>query len=133
MFASMMGDHEEFEDEDFEAEPIPDQYAERFEEIGSKTIHGVHANGFRMEDDAVSIEYWVTSEFGSPAAAGGLIQSPSTLMMPGIPQSHGGVVLEVRVNDKESGAEFIMESVGIRRIERHEFTKSEYPPVRFGE
>lgn len=133
MFETMMGDFEEFEDEDVEAEPIPDHYAERFEEIGTKIIHGVRATGFLMEDESVRIEYWVTTEFGSPAAAGGFIQSPSTLMMPGIPQSHGGVMLEARFNDKESGSEFIMESVEIRQNERREFTKSEYPLVRFGE
>ncbi|MCC5927385.1 MAG: hypothetical protein JJU41_12580 [Bacteroidetes bacterium] len=134
MFASFIGDYEEFEDEDFEPEDIPDHYAERFTEIGSKTINGIRATGYRMEDEAVSIEYWVTSEFGSQSASrGGLMQSPSTLMMPGIPQSHGGIVLEARVSDKETGAVFIMESVDINRNARRNYTKQEFPLVRLGE
>lgn len=132
MFASLMGQYEKFEIEG-EVEPMPDHYAERFHEIGTRTINGVRATGYRMEDDAVSIEYWVTTEFGNPAASGGMIQSPTTLMMPGIPQSHGGVLLEAKINDKETGSQMTIESVEIRRNERREYSRSEFPLIRLGE
>lgn len=134
MLSAMEGLSDEFQADQIDPADIPDPYAEKFTEIGTKTIHGVEATGFRMEDEAVSIEYWITSEFGehSVAPMGGA-QSPSTLIAPGIPRSHGALLLEARVIDKEEGANFIMESVEIRRNASMRFSSEDYPRIRLGE
>ncbi|TVQ64541.1 MAG: hypothetical protein EA360_12090 [Balneolaceae bacterium] len=134
MLSAMEGLSDEFEVDEIDPADIPDAYAEKFTELGTKTIHGVQATGYSMEDEAVSVEYWITTEFGDHSvASGGGTQSPSTLIAPGIPRSHGALLLEARVIDKEEGSSFIMESVEIRRNAGLRFSSEDYPRIRLGE
>lgn len=134
MLSSMEGLSDEFEVQEIDPAEIPDAYAEKFTELGTKTIHGVQATGFRMEDEAVSVEYWMTTEFGDHStSAGGGIPAPSSLIAPGIPLSHDGLLLEARIDDKEEGSSFLMESVDLNRSAGVSFATQDYPRIRLGE
>ena len=105
------------------------------ESLGTRTIHGVRANGYRVTDETTEMEIWFADEeaFTGRSMRGrnpGLQRAnpAAASMMPG-----SGLPLEMTTLDKTNGSTFKMESVDINLNARINLNRRDYPPISFGE
>lgn len=103
-----------------------------FKKIGSRSIAGIDADGYRSETaDGVS-EVWVSHD--KSIGGGGLFGANSSMkqMRGRVPEEYPtGMLLEVNGKDKD-GSRFVMRATDINRNARTTIEMSDYPPVTMG-
>jgi hypothetical protein len=124
-------DDEDDEPAEF-GEDMPDNM--QFESLGTRTIHGVTANGYRFSDDEMEMEMWI-AEDGS--LSGRTLGNRNPALQRNHPNAAdmlptSGLPLEMTSREKSTGETFKMESVDFNRNARIRLSRSEYPPVSFG-
>lgn len=127
-------DDDEGIDQDFVfGEHVPE--GTEVESLGTRTIHGIRASGYRVSDESAEMEIWVADDenfSGRNMGAGNpgfqRANPAAAAMMPA-----SGLPLEMTSHDKSTGAIFKMESIDIDRNARINLNRRDYPPLSFGE
>jgi hypothetical protein len=106
-----------------------------FESLGTRTIHGVTARGYRFSDDEMEMEMWIADD---ESQTGRNLGNRNPALQRNYPHAAdmlptSGLPLEMTTLDKATGERFKMESVEFNRNARIRLNRSEYPAVSFGE
>lgn len=99
-----------------------------FQEIGSRTISGFSTKGYRSGDASATIEFWITEETINGYQE--MIASNSSipmLMMFAPYATMGGMIVEIVVNDRESGSKTTMRIEDGSGPTNHKINMAEWP------
>lgn len=122
-----MEDYEDAE-EDMESTEWSD-----FEEIGTKTIAGVECQGYRMEDEDETMEFWMSenTEYGIQHI---LQANAETKAVKGnIPENYPkGMLMELIQEDRNSGEITTMRITDINENANVTYQMSDYPSMTYG-
>jgi hypothetical protein len=104
-----------------------------YESLGTRTIHGITARGYRFSDEEMEMEMWIADD----ESLSGHLGSRNPALQKNHPQAAGmlpasGLPLEMTSREKSTGETFKMESVEFNRNARIRLNRSEYPAVSFG-